>query len=131
MPAIANLSLQNNAAAAVTGTALVPSSGDTSPARWRIESADPPFARTELQMVSRFNQKRTARHLDVKITMPYTATDSTTAQKVLIATVLFSGTVVLPTNVPSSAVDDFVAYVKTFFADAGVVACLKAGYAPT
>lgn len=131
MPAIANLALQNNAAAAVTATAIVPSSGDTSPARWRIENTDPPFARTEIQMQSRFNTKRTARHVDIKISAPYTATDANTAQKVLVATALFQGTLILPTNIPTSFSDDVVAYLKTCLADATVLASLKAGYAPT
>lgn len=131
MPSIANLSLLNNAAVAVVGTALVPSAGDSVAAQWRVETVKPPFARTAISMMSRFNTKRTARHLDVKISMPITATDTTTSQEVLIATALFSGTLILPTNAPSTATDDLVAYVKSFFADAGVIQALKAGYAPT
>lgn len=131
MPSIANLSLQNNAAVAVVGTALVPSAGDTVAAQWRVETTKPPFARTGISMMSRFNTKRTARHIDVKISMPITTTNTTTSLEELVATALFSGTLILPTNAPSTATDDLVAYVKTFFADAGVVLALKAGYAPT
>lgn len=131
MPSIANLALQNNAAVAVVGTALVPSAGDSVAAQWRVETSKPPFARTHISMMSRFNTKRTARHIDVKISMPVTATDTTTSQEVLIATPLFTGTLILPTNAPSSATDDLVAFTKTFFADPGVILALKAGYAPT
>lgn len=131
MPSIANLSLQDNAAAAVTATALVASSGDNSPARWRIENTDPPFARTEIQMASRFNTKRTARHVDWKISAPHTVTDTTTGQKVLVGTIVGSGSVIIPLNVSTAFTDDFVAYMRTFFASSLTIACFKAGYAPT
>lgn len=131
MPSIANLALQNNLGGAVTGTVLVPSAGDTVPAQWRVESAKPPFARTLISMMTRYNTKRTARHVDVKITFPHTATDTTTSQDVLVASMLFTGTLVVPTNVPSNASDDLVAYIKTFFADATVIASLKSQFAPT
>lgn len=131
MPSIANLALQNNAASPVVGTVLVPSAGDTVPAQWRVETVKPPFTRTLISMMTRYNTKRTARHVDVKITCPYTAVDTTTSQDVLVANMLFTGTLVVPTNVPSSASDDLVAYIKTFFADATVVASLKSQFAPT
>lgn len=131
MPQIANLSLQNNAATAVVGTVLVPSAGDSVPAQWRVESSKPPFARTQISMMARYNTKRTARHVDVKITFPYTTIDRNTAQDVLVASMLFTGTLVVPTNVPSSASDDLVAYIKTFFADATVTASLQSQFAPT
>lgn len=131
MPAIANLALQNNAAAAVVGTALVPSSGDTSPAVWRVETAKPPFARPILQMSSKWNTKRTARHVDVKISVPYTVNNTATLQEEPVANLLYVASYTFPSNVPTSVSDDFIAYCKTFGTDAGVNACLKAAYAPT
>lgn len=131
MPQIQNLSLKDRTAGAIVGLALVPSAGDQSPARWRVESAKPPFARATVEMQSRFNQKRTARYVDVKITFPYTVTDSATSQEVPVATGLFTGQLILPMTMASASSDDLVAYVSSFFADAGVISSLKAGYAPT
>lgn len=131
MPSIANIALQNAAAAAVTATALVPSAGDKVAAQWRVENTKPPFARTTISMVSRFNAKRTARHIDIKITKPMSYTDSVTSQEVVTGSMLFTGTLIVPTSAQTTDSDDMVAYVRTCLADSGVVACLKAGYSPT
>ena len=130
MPTMANLALKNNAAAAVVGTALSPSAGDNVAAQWRIETAKPPFARAKLWLSARFNQKQDARRVSLKVEVPYTVTNSTTSLEEAVSKILFTGELVVGTNVPTSVSDDAVAYISSFIADPGVIAALKAQIAP-
>lgn len=131
MPSMANLSLQNNAAAAVTGTVITPSAGDTVAAIWRIETGSPPNCRTVLTLSAKANKDKTVRTVEVKITQPRTYTDANTGLVLTDSRASFVGSFIVPQNIESSRIDDMVAYVKTFFADATVVAALKAQVAPT
>ena len=131
MPAIANLSLQNNAATAVTGTALSPSAGEGVPAIWRVETTKPPFARPLIQLSARKNQKGDVRVVDVKVTVPYSVNNTSTGLEQLVSKITFAGSFIVPQDIPTSVSDDAVAYIKTFFADTGVISALKAQIAPT
>jgi hypothetical protein len=131
MPAIANLSLTNNAAVATTGVALQPSAGEGVPAIWRIETTKPPFARPTITMSARANKVKTVRRVDVKLTVPYTVSNSTTTLEEKVAEVTYIISQIVPQNVPTSLVDDSVAYCRTLLADAGVIAALKSQMAPT
>lgn len=131
MPSMANLSLQNNAAAAVTGTAISPSAGDSVDAIWRIENTNPPMTRTTITMKARPNRDRTVRTVEVKIVAPRTYTDGNTGLVMTDSRATFVGSFVVPQGIDSSRIDDTVAYIKTFFADATVIACLKSQTAPT
>lgn len=131
MPAMGNLALKNNAGTAVVGTALTPSAGDTVPAKWRIESAVAPAFRPILSLSTRDSGDGKSRRAVIKLSMPFTATNSTLGLPVVVDRELFSADIVVGNQIPSTSSDDFVAYVSSFLADPLVVASLKAMIAPT
>lgn len=112
MPSMANITVQNAAAANVTYTAVTPSAGDRSPAVWRQNAASEILGfRPIFTFVTRDNAKRNGRVVESTYKMPVFMTDAGSGQKILLATVPFSFTGTLPTNVDFAQVKDaFVQY---------------------
>lgn len=131
MPTMADLSLQNNAAATVTFTAITPSAGDSVAAQWRLENTDPPNCRATLTLVARPNKLKTVRTVDIRLDKPRRYTDVNTGLAVTDSKAFFTASLVVPQHIASSDIDDLVAYVKTAFSNATVIAALKAQVAPT
>lgn len=134
MPQLADLSVTNDAGTAQTFTGLVPAGADRSPARWRMDtglSAVPMAVRPTLEMLSRWNGRRDARHLEEKLVLPYYVTDGYGVSSIL-ANCLYTATWTIPTNVPDTKVADLVKYVYDIhLKTASIGLAVKAGYAPT
>lgn len=129
MAAIANLALKDQTAADVVGTALTGAPGDGQPAVWRVENSKPIGLRPTLKMSFRDNPARTARAARLTMSFPYTVTVN--GVETVVADTPSSISMVLPTNVPQTHIDDMVAYLASFLNDPGVVASLRATYAPS
>jgi hypothetical protein len=132
MPNMADISVTNDAGSAQTFTSLVPAGSDRSPARWRNNAGTAPAAfRPTLDMSSRWNGRRDARHLEGKMIVPYFVTDTFGVSQ-SIANILVTETWVIPQNVPDTLVADTVKFWYDVHLKTGVYAMsLKAGYAPT
>lgn len=134
MPNIADLSVTNDAGTAQTFTGLVGAGSDRSPARWRMDtglSGVPVAVRPVLEVFSRWNGRRDARHLEEKLVLPYYVTDGYGVSTIL-ANCLYTASWTLPTNVPDSKVADLVKYVYDIHLKTGNLgASVKTGYAPT
>jgi len=131
MPQMADAPLWNGTAND-TFVALAPASGDRGPARWRFEDTTvPPNCRPTMECSSRWNGKRDARHVDVKLVVPYVITN-TSGLKEVIANILFTGTFVIPTSIPDTNVDKARQWISSALATGSLVSLsAKAGYAPT
>jgi len=134
MPQMADISVTNDAGTAQTFTGLVPAGADRSPARWRMDtglSAVPVAVRPILELSSRWNNRRDARHLEEKLILPYYVTDGNGVSTIL-ANALYTATWVVPTNMPDTKIADLVKYVyDTHLKTAVLGMSVKAGYAPT
>lgn len=130
MPSMADLSLLNNAAAAVTATALSPSAGDTVPARWRIENANAPAFRPVLLVSSKKSGgDGNVRRVSVDIAVPNPQMVAGVLTNV--GTIRFMGEFVVAQDIPTSVVDDTVAYIASFFNTALIKSTLKSQISPT
>ena len=126
MPQMANI-----VAGGVTFVALTPSSGDTTPARWRVENAPSAIGMPKASIATRYNGQKTARRVDISYEQPYYVLAPATNQLTLLHKVPLTVTAVLPDGVPTiyleEAVDRFIAFISS---DIGRQT-LKGGYAPT
>jgi len=132
MPTLADITVKNAAAANVTFTAISASAGDKSPARWRLETAGIPLGlRANLEIASQDNGPKTARRVVVSGNFPFTYTDTTTSQKVLLARMPFRTEFTLPSNLDPAQLADASVIATNVLASALVQAVLASGYAPT
>lgn len=131
MANIATIGVTDGASVARDFTALSGSNGDGSPAVWRLESAKPIFARPVATLLARNNKAKTARHLDMKIIVPYTVLNASTSQEEAVARAMFMGTWILPSNAPQTTSDDLVSFVYGMVANGTMFAQLKTGYSFT
>lgn len=107
MPTMANIAVLNNAGGSVTYTAATSSAGDKVPAIWRQNAASEVVGlRPSFAVATRDNAKRNGRILEGQFRFPIFTTDSTTGQKILLATVPLNVTGTLPTNVDAVQVKD-------------------------
>lgn len=131
MPQMANIVIKDAANADVTATALTPSAGDSSTARWRVEDlAVPPMFRPEFAVLARPSSDKTSRRVQMKLTVPYaiTGTDGLTKKSGNILTVC---DFVVPQDIPTATVEDAVAYTKSFISSSLISAVLGSQIAPT
>lgn len=132
MPSMANITLQNKAGVNVTATALVPSAGDRSAARWQVALSGAAFTYPKIEMASRYNGARDARRIDISMSMPHFVVDANQGNREqIVSTMRFEGSILVPDSVPATAVNDFVAYVRTFIGSTLAVSSMETGYAPT
>lgn len=127
MPAIANITAQNAAAANVTFNAMQPSSGD-GPAIWRAEGIGTKAGfRPVLEVSARPNAKKDGRRVFEHLKVP--VYESVSGVDTLVATIPFHLECTIPTNVSDTAVADAVAFWATINASTLVKDMLKSGYA--
>lgn len=130
MPSMADLSLSDGTTAR-TFAVLTPSSGDKTVAQWRWEDTTKiPLVRPGAQVLSRWNPDKTARHVDLKVTVPYYITDANT-QQIYRGAYLFAGTAVVPMLMPEAFVTQGVNFSANFVNAALIKSVLASGYAPT
>lgn len=128
MPQMSNIV---SAAPAFTLVSLVPSSGDTTPARWRIEGAPSPLGMPKLSIGSRYNGQKTARRVELQFEHPYYVMDLATDQLRLLHKIPFTVSAVLPDGVPTLTIHECVDRFAAIVNSALVKDVFKSGYAPT
>lgn len=130
MPAMANITVQNAAAANVIYVAKVPSAGDRSPAKWTQDALTVIAGfRPRIDVVTRDNGNKDGRIVEGNFSYPVTATVN--GVETLLATVpmRFNGT--LPTNVDSTKVNDACVQFGNLLASTLFRSVFSEGYAPT
>jgi len=116
----------------VTYTLLTPSSGDKSPAVWSSNSVGSAVAfRPSFSMQSRWNAAKNARRVDISMSYPQVATNSTTTVTSVVNKSPVTFSIALPSAMPQSDIDEVVAQFTNLLHSSLVVAALKTGYAPT
>lgn len=131
MPNMANIVIKDAANVDVTATALTPSAGDSSTARWRVEDTTvPPMFRPEFSALARPSSDKASRRVQMKLNVPYAfaGTDGLTKKSGSILTVI---DFVVPQDIPTSVVDDAVAYTRSFIQSSLITAVLSSQIAPT
>lgn len=128
MPQMSNIV---SATPAFTLISLVPSSGDTTPARWRIEGAPSPLGMPKLSIGSRYNGQKTARRVELQFEQPYYVVNAQSGQLQLLHKVPFAVSAVLPDGVPTLEINECVDRFAAIVNSALVKEVFKSGYAPT
>jgi len=132
MPAMANISALDAAAATVVFDALVPSSGDKASAIWRPESIGSSSAlRPRFEMKSQANGTKTARRVEHVLVVPFVQTDTASGLSMVAATIPFRGEATFPAIVDDSVIDDAIAYYQSLIGSTLFRDALRAGFAPT
>lgn len=131
MPAMANITVQNAAAANVTYTAATPSAGDKTPAVWRQNAASEIIGfRPSLSVATRDNAKRDGRIFESEFKVPVFMTD-TSGKKVLLAVIPFFTRGTLPTTIDAAQVNDAFVQYGNLMASSLIRSVVSEGYAPT
>jgi len=130
MPQMQNVSAFD-AHGTVTFVALTPSSGDTTPARWRVENAPSAIGMPKASVSARYNGQKTARRVDVSYEQPYYVLEPGTGRLTLLHKVPLTLTAVLPDGVPTQYLEEAVDRFFSFISSPTVAASIKGGYAPT
>lgn len=130
MPSMANIAVEDAAAATVTYTASVPSAGDRSPAVWRQNAASGIIGhRPTLSVVTRDNQKQNGRVFEAHFKYPITVEVEGEVKVAAIMPFTISGT--LPTNVDSADVQDGFIQMGNLLVSTLIRDVALDGYAPT
>lgn len=130
MPAMANITVLNAAAANVIYVAATPSAGDKVPARWTANAISGiPGFRPRFEMVTRDNANKNARIAEGSFSFPILETVSGVVTKT--ATVPLNWHVTLPTNVDAALVNDAFVQAGNLLVSALIRASASEGYAPT
>lgn len=130
MPDMANITVQDAAAANVVYVKKTASAGDRSPAKWTQDAAHAvPGFRPRFEMTTRDNGNKNGRIIEGNYGFPIVATVN--GVDTLLATVplQFNGT--LPTNVDATKVNDAFVQFGNLLVAALVRAAAAEGYAPT
>lgn len=114
MAVIGNVVTKDRANADVTFVALLGSSGDNSPAMWRVAEAVPLSCMKTASMSSSWNKARTARHVNLDFLIPYAVTNTTTGVISPVARAECHMKFILPTNAPQTLLSDMVYMSQTF-----------------
>lgn len=130
MPQMANITVKKaDNTTDVTYTALTPSAGDQTPARWsNLASAPVAAQRSTLQCASRFNGKRDARVVDA--VLKYPDVQSISGTNVVVGNCIISISGTIPLQVTDTAIAEAVAQAANLFKAALMQDTYKTGYAP-
>lgn len=125
-----DLVLKNAAAVNKTFSKITPSAGDKSVAQWwlkegAINGAFPKF--TSEAHATGNNSRKTS----IKLTLPYSYTESTTGLTKIGPSAEFNGSASMPNDFPEALKADFVAYIASALADAMVKEMLSTGTSAT
>lgn len=131
MANMANITIKAaNGSTDVVLVAKVPSAGDSSPARWDEDAANTiRRLRPTFQCVSRFNGERSARRVDVKVSVPVTRVIESVDTS--IGNIVFNGSIVVPLDVSDTQANEAVARVVNYLASGLMKTVLSEGYSPT
>lgn len=133
MPNIVNLVVKkNDNTTDVTYTAVVPSSGDRSPAIWQNQAVGSAAAhRPELKLVAKMNGSGTSRWLTIDYKYSQLATNSTTGLTSIANSARFNGSFTVPVDMAASDVNEAIAQCCHLLAHADMKTALKSLYAPS
>lgn len=130
MPSMANISVQNKAAATVVYVAATPSAGDRSPAVWRLSAASAVIGnRPKFQLLTRDNSRGNGRVFQASFSFPVLQTIA--GVETVVAKVPLSVEGTLPTNVDNALVEDAFVQFGNLLVSALIRASASEGYAPT
>lgn len=130
MPNMADITVQNAAAANVVYVKKVPSSGDRTPAKWTQDALNAiPGFRPRFDVMTRDNGNQNGRIIEGNFAYPITATVSGVESIVATVPLRFSGT--LPTNVDFAKVNEAFVQFGNLIASSLIRATASEGYAPT
>ncbi len=131
MPSMANITVKkNDGTTDIVYTALVPSAGDKSAARWKSNSVSViPKHRPELAMTSQSNGAKDVRRVRTLFTYPAVATIS--GVETLLGTHVIDTTYHLVQGVDEASINEAVSQQGNLAVSALVKDSAKAGYAPT
>jgi hypothetical protein len=127
---MANITVKDSANVDVVYTGVVPSSGDKTLAVWRANALSPMIAhRPTFSVVTRDNQRQNGRVFDGSFKFPIRETIG--GVETVTATVPFTITGTLPTNVDSAKVLDAFTQLGNLLASSLLRSVAAEGYAPS
>lgn len=130
MPSMADITVQNAAAANVTYNAAAPSAGDKVPAVWRQNAASAIIGhRPTFSVVTRDNGNRNARQFSAVFRFP--VVENIDSRDVITATVPLTVSGTLPTNVSNTEINDAFVQFGNLLVSALIRSVAQEGYAPT
>lgn len=132
MPNMADISVKKaDETTSITYSQVVASAGDRSPAVWKSTSVGTaPAHNPSLSCVSRWNEKKTARRVELSFAYPQTATAADGA--VTVVNILpIDCSVVVPQGMPQATIDEAVAQAMNLFASTLIKSVGKSGYSPS
>lgn len=131
MTAMADISVKKaDETTSITYTAVVASAGDRTSAIWKsLTVGSAPGHNPSCSMLSRWNDKKTARRVEISYAYPQTAV--ATDGSVSIVNILpITVAAVVPQGMPQATIDEAVAQAMNLFASVLMKASIKSGYAP-
>lgn len=133
MPSMANIVVKkNDGTTDVTYTAVCPSSGDSTAAVWRSETAGASASlKPTLTMITKLNGPKTARQVELNFAFPWGVTDSTTGITTVKNKVPFKVFGALPLEIPDTVIAEAVAQCLNLVASTLVRDSIKSGYSPS
>jgi hypothetical protein len=131
MPNIADITVKKaDGTTDIIYTAVVPSSGGTSPATWLSAAGSAPAFKPKLKVRSFGDAAGKQRSTEGTYTFPQISTASDGSEKVTeVAKSVWINTI--PQNMSNANIDEFVAQSCNLYKSTLYQACVKAGYAPT
>jgi hypothetical protein len=129
---MANITVKNAANADVLWTAVTPSAGDRSPAVWRSNTASDMLAyRPQFSLVLKENGRKNGRIFSAEFKWPISGTNSETGSPYLYATIPFTVSGTLPTNVDVDVLNDVFVQFGNLMVSTLIRSSAQDGYAPT
>lgn len=130
MAAIANITVQNAAAANVIYVAKVPSSGDKTPALWTQDAASGiPGFRPRFDVVTRDNGNKTTRIIEGNFSFPVTSVIG--GVDTLLGTVPFRFSGSMPVGLDITKINDAFVQFGNLLVSTLIRSTAQDGYAPT
>lgn len=130
MPSMADITVQNAAAASVVYVAKVASAGDKTPAKWTLDAAHAiPGFRPWVTVNTRDNGPKNARIVEAVYNMPIVT--EINGVDTIVARVPINLAATLPTNVDASQVYDASVMATNLFVSTLFRLVYNTGYAPT
>jgi len=130
MPNMANITVKKkDGTTDVTWTQLTPSAGDKTPARWsQVVASARANLRPTFESQSRFNANRTARN--ISFVLKYPEIVQVNGVDTVFATAIMNMQAVVPTNMSSTAIDEFAAQLANTLKASLPQEIIASGYAP-
>lgn len=133
MPSMADIAVKkHDGTTNVTFTAMTPSSGDKTAAKWRCESIGTVAAnRPTMDLTSRSSANGKFRLIDVIVTFPESYTDSTTGLVKMRDRNFFKGQFAVGVELTDTTAQEFASQTANLLSSVLVKASIISGYAPT